>query len=48
MLGDDLEVDIAGARNAGLDQVYVNHLNIAPGIQPTYSVRSLKELEDIF
>ncbi len=48
MLGDDLEVDIAGARNAGLDQVYVNHLNIAPSIQPTYSVRSLKELEDIF
>ena len=48
MLGDDLEVDIAGARNAGLDQVYVNHLDIKPSIQPTYSVRSLKELKNIF
>jgi putative hydrolase of the HAD superfamily len=48
MLGDDLEVDIAGARNAGFDQVYVNHLNKEPLIQPTYTVHSLKELENIF
>ena len=48
MLGDDLEVDIAGARNAGLDQVYVNHLNKKPEVAPTYTVHSLKELENIF
>ncbi|HXB44458.1 MAG TPA: YjjG family noncanonical pyrimidine nucleotidase, partial [Puia sp.] len=27
MIGDSIEVDIQGAMNAGIDQVYVNHLN---------------------
>jgi putative hydrolase of the HAD superfamily len=49
MLGDDIDVDIAGARGAGLDQVYVNHLNKAlPAIKPTYTIAHLKELEGIF
>lgn len=48
MLGDNIEVDIQGAINAGIDQVYVNHTNSEPAIQPTYMVRSLKELETIF
>jgi putative hydrolase of the HAD superfamily len=48
MLGDSIEVDILGAINAGIDQVYVNHLGIAPDITPTYMVASLKELESIF
>ena len=48
MIGDSIEVDIVGAMNAGIDQVYVNHLDIAPKIKPTYTVSSLKELEDIF
>jgi putative hydrolase of the HAD superfamily len=48
MIGDNVEVDIQGAINAGIDQVYVNHLNVAPAIQPTYTVYSLKELENIF
>jgi len=49
MLGDDIDVDIAGARAAGLDQVYVNHLNKPlPAVAPTYTVASLKELEHIF
>jgi putative hydrolase of the HAD superfamily len=48
MLGDSLEVDIQGAINAGIDQVYVNHLKVEPGINPTYTVHSLKELEEIF
>ena len=49
MLGDDWEADIMGARDAGLDQVYVNHLNKPlPAIKPTYSIASLKELENIF
>ena len=25
MLGDSIEVDIVGAMNAGIDQVFVNH-----------------------
>lgn len=48
MIGDNIEVDIQGGINAGIDQVYVNHLNVAPAIQPTYTVYSLKELEGIF
>lgn len=52
MLGDSIDVDILGAMNAGIDQVYVNHLSKEPGIinnrEATYTVYSLKELEKIF
>ena len=48
MLGDSIEVDILGAMQAGIDQVFINHLNIDIMIKPTYTVRSLKELEEIF
>ncbi len=49
MLGDDIEADIAGARDAGMDQVYINHLKkTVPEWQPTYTIHSLKELENIF
>ncbi|MFT4093564.1 MAG: YjjG family noncanonical pyrimidine nucleotidase [Niabella sp.] len=48
MLGDDLEADIIGAYKAGMDQVYINHVNAVPDFKPTYMVRSLKELERIF
>ncbi|MEO6612689.1 MAG: YjjG family noncanonical pyrimidine nucleotidase [Chitinophagaceae bacterium] len=48
MIGDSLEVDIQGAMNAGIDQVFVNHIKETPVITPTYTVYSLKELEKIF
>jgi putative hydrolase of the HAD superfamily len=53
MLGDSFEVDIIGAMNAGIDQVFINHPGIVTtpitnGIKPTYTVNSLKELEQIF
>lgn len=48
MIGDSIEVDIQGAINAGIDQVFVNHVNAEPVLQPTYMVRSLRELEEIF
>ena len=48
MLGDDIEADIVGAKNAGIDQVYINHKHITPPLQPTYTVYTLKELENIF
>ncbi|HEX2848651.1 MAG TPA: YjjG family noncanonical pyrimidine nucleotidase [Chitinophagaceae bacterium] len=49
MLGDTLDADIQGAINAGMDQVFVNHLGITEmEIKPTYVVNSLKELEQIF
>jgi putative hydrolase of the HAD superfamily len=47
MIGDSIEVDIQGAMNAGIDQIYVNHLNVEPEIKPTYIVYSLKEIEEI-
>ena len=47
MLGDDIEADIIGAQKAGMDQVYVNHKNIEPPIVPTYTIYTLKELENI-
>ena len=48
MLGDSIDVDIIGAINAGIDQVFINHHGVATDIKPTYTVNSLKELEDIF
>lgn len=48
MIGDNLDADIQGGINAGLDTVFVNHLNIQAHIQPTYTVYHLQELEAIF
>lgn len=48
MLGDNVEADIQGAINAGIDQVYINHLKEEPVVRPTYMVYSLRELETIF
>ncbi len=53
MIGDTIDVDIAGAVNAGIDQVHVNHLTNEPvpvvdNKLPTYTIYSLKELEGIF
>lgn len=48
MIGDNLEADIQGAMNAGMDSIFVNHINAATEIKPTYIVTHLKELEDIF
>ena len=48
MLGDNLDADIQGAINAGMDSVFVNHINASPVIKPTYIIYHLKELEAIF
>ncbi len=48
MIGDNLDADIQGAMNAGMDTVFVNHINAVPEIKPTYTVTHLKELESIF
>ncbi|MBK8611340.1 MAG: noncanonical pyrimidine nucleotidase, YjjG family [Chitinophagaceae bacterium] len=48
MIGDNLEADIQGAMNAGMDTVFVNHINALPQIKPTYIVTHLQELEGIF
>ena len=48
MLGDNLEADIQGAINAGMDSIFVNHINISTELQPTYTVNNLEELKAIF
>ncbi|HNU88389.1 MAG TPA: YjjG family noncanonical pyrimidine nucleotidase [Ferruginibacter sp.] len=48
MIGDNLDADIQGAMNAGMDSVFVNHINAVTGLKPTYTVTHLKELEAIF
>lgn len=45
MLGDNLEVDIQGAINFGMDNVFVNHINATTNIKPTYIVTHLDELK---
>ena len=48
MLGDNLDADIFGAMQAGLDTVFVNHINEATDLKPTYTIYHLQELELIF
>ncbi|RYY57741.1 MAG: noncanonical pyrimidine nucleotidase, YjjG family [Chitinophagaceae bacterium] len=48
MIGDTQEVDIQGAINAGIDQVFVNHTGAASTVPATYTVTHLRELEGIF
>ena len=48
MIGDNLDADIQGAMNAGMDTVFVNHINAVSEIKPTYTVTHLNQLEDIF
>jgi putative hydrolase of the HAD superfamily len=47
MIGDNLDADIQGGINAGMDTIFVNHLNIEPHIKATYEIKHLKELENI-
>lgn len=44
MIGDDLEVDISGARIAGMDQIYVNHDRKQHTVPVTMEVFSLEDL----
>lgn len=46
MIGDSIEVDIAGAIAAGIDQVHVNHINSEQSLIPTYTVTELKQLKE--
>lgn len=48
MIGDNLEADIKGAIGAGLDTIFVNHINATTDISPTYTISHLNQLENIF
>ena len=47
MIGDALELDIIGAHNAGMDQIYFNAKVPATTMQPTYCISCLSELKTI-
>lgn len=47
MIGDALDVDVLGAMNVGMDQVHVNYNGAEQDIVPTYTIKTLKELEAI-
>ena len=48
MIGDNLDADIMGAQNVGIDTVFVNHIRVDTGIiEPTYTIKHLQELEEI-
>lgn len=48
MIGDNIDADIEGGINAGLDTIYVNHINDRVYERANYTVFHLKELENIF
>ncbi|MBU3715168.1 MAG: noncanonical pyrimidine nucleotidase, YjjG family [Ferruginibacter sp.] len=48
MIGDNLDADIQGAINAGIDNIFVNHINEASTIESTYTITHLSQLEKIF
>lgn len=47
MIGDTLDVDIAGAMSIGMDQVHVNYNDAPQDLTPTYTIRTLRELKGI-
>lgn len=47
MIGDNITADIKGALEAGMDAIFVNHINARQTITPTHTIYHLKELETI-
>ena len=47
MIGDNLQTDIIGARDAGLDTILFNRWNVEPSGIPTMTVATLREIMDI-
>ena len=47
MIGDDLEVDVGGARNCGIDQLFVNHNGVKHKEEVTLEVENLSEIMDL-
>ncbi len=47
MVGDDISVDIEGAKNAGIDGIWVNHNGAEADFEPDYEVRDLLSIREI-
>ena len=47
MIGDNLQTDITGAHNAGIDTILFNRWQVEPSPIPTHTVSTLKEIMEI-
>lgn len=47
MIGDNPEVDIQGAINVGMDNIFVNHTGASITLSPTHTIHNLQDLESI-
>lgn len=47
MIGDNLQTDILGAHDAGLDTILFNRWNVEPSDIPTHTVTALREITNI-
>lgn len=47
MIGDNLNADILGAQQAGMDTVFANHIQADCHLNPTYIITHFRELEKI-
>ena len=47
MIGDALDIDVLGAQNVGMDQVFFNPNKLYHESKPTYEIGNLKEMYDI-
>ena len=47
IIGDDINVDIAGARNAGIDQIFCNFSGAKADFEPTHTVLELESIMEI-
>lgn len=48
MIGDNQSADIKGGIDAGMDTIFVNHINEESKLNPTYVITHLNQLEQIF
>jgi FMN phosphatase YigB (HAD superfamily) len=47
MIGDDLEIDIVGARKIGMDQLFFNRYSAPHKVKPTHEIKDLIEIQKI-
>lgn len=47
MIGDDLEIDIVGAKKFGMDQIFFNRYSLPHKIKPTHEVNNLQDIKKI-
>ncbi len=47
MIGDDIDVDIKGAMNVGMDQVFCNFINKVTATKATFEITSIDQLKNI-